>query len=390
MTEIYGLFDAADPMDPDRVYTSEAFARLFRTMMRDGIVHNDGDELAVSPSVPAAMSVSVGTGMALIQGRYYINDAALTLNVEAADPSHPRIDRVVVQLEATPGRTVHAVVKMGTPAPSPVPPGLTRTAETWELSLAQVRVEAGATSIVAGKITDERGNASLCGVAAPVYVPSSQMEVVGAMNMQGHALTGLPAPSAGTDAARKDMGGATLQNLGAPVNPNDATRKAYVDGKVAGFGVSDITIDADKDWNNKGVTNLKHLGGATYVLIAGSPLSTMCHQANTSSASHTGTAWVTKKSTPACPANRSGTVHVRYNSVTPGDTSYARLLLNGAEIPNTTITGNGVIGDIDVAVVPGDIISVQTRHSLDSTPSWNTLFEVSALMAVPLADSVAW
>ena len=256
MTEIYGLFDAADPMDPDRVYTSEAFARLFRAMMRDGIVHNDGAELAVSPTVPAAMSVSVGTGMALIQGRYYINDGDLTLNVEAADPSHPRIDRVVVRLEATPGRTVHAVVKKGTPAPSPVPPGLTRTAETWELSLAQVRVEAGATSIVAGKITDERGNTSLCGVAAPAYVPSSQVEVVGAMNMQGHALTGLPVPSAGTDAARKDMGGATLQNLGAPVNPNDAARKAYVDAKVAGFGISDITIDADKNWNGKEISNV--------------------------------------------------------------------------------------------------------------------------------------
>lgn len=231
MTEIYGLFDAADPMDPDRVYTSEAFARLFRAMMRDGIVHNDGDELAVSPSVPAAMSVSVGTGMALIQGRYYINDSDLTLNVEAADPSHPRIDRVVVRLEATPGRTVHAVVKKGTPAPSPVPPGLTRTAETWELSLAQVRVEAGATSIVAGKITDERGNTSLCGVAAPAYVPSSQVEVVGAMNMQGHALTGLPAPSGATDAATK----------------------GYADT----FGsLSGINIDTDKDWMGHNLSNL--------------------------------------------------------------------------------------------------------------------------------------
>jgi hypothetical protein len=230
MTEIYGLFDAADPMDPDRVYTSEAFARLFKTMMRDGIVHNDGDELAVSPSVPAAMSVSVGTGMALIQGRYYINDSDLTLNVEAADPSHPRIDRVVVRLEATPGRTVHAVVKKGTPAPSPVPPGLTRTAETWELSLAQVRVEAGATSIVAGKITDERGNTSLCGVAAPVYVPSSQVEVVGAMNMQGHALTGLPVPSAGDGCGSYGYGRRNVQNLGAPVNANDAARPMWTAG----------------------------------------------------------------------------------------------------------------------------------------------------------------
>ncbi|QXM18651.1 structural protein [Methanoculleus virus Blf4] len=237
MTEIYGLFDAADPEAPDRVYTAEAFARLFRTMMRDGIVHNDGDELAVGPTVPAAMSVSVGTGMALIQGRYYINDGDLTLNVEAADPSHPRIDRVVVRLEATPGRTVHAVVKKGTPAPSPVPPGLTRTAETWELSLAQIRVEAGATSILSAKITDERGNSSLCGVAAPVYVPSSQVEVVGAVDMQGKALTGLPAPSGATDAATK----------------------GYADtlGSLSG-----INIDTDKDWMGHNLSNLGEVGCA--------------------------------------------------------------------------------------------------------------------------------
>lgn len=36
MTEIYGLFDASDVEAPDRIYTSEAFARLFRTIMRDG------------------------------------------------------------------------------------------------------------------------------------------------------------------------------------------------------------------------------------------------------------------------------------------------------------------------------------------------------------------
>ena len=257
MTESFGLFDAADPEAPDRVYTSEAFARLFKTMMRDGIVHNDGAELAVGPTVPAAMSVSVGTGMALIQGRYYINDGDLTLNVEAADPSHPRIDRVVVRLEATPGRTIHAVVKKGTPAPSPVPPGLTRTAETWELSLAQVRVEAGATSIVAGKITDERGNASLCGVAAPVYVPSSQVEVVGAVDMRGKALTGLPAPSGATDAARK----------------------GYVDseiaGKIGGFGISQVAIDADMDWGGNTISNV-HIGaGSSCLLVQAFPSPTL-------------------------------------------------------------------------------------------------------------------
>ena len=264
MTLNTGIFDVSDPQNPDRVYSAALLCRMMAKQIRDGIVHGDGDEMAVTVTDPPAMTVLVGTGTAMVQGRFCENDAALTLAVPAAHATYPRIDRVVVRLNASPGRTIDIVVKPGTAAPTPAAPALTRTAETWELSLAQVRVEAGATSILSAKITDERGNSSLCGVAAPVYVPSSQVEVVGAMNMQGHALTGLPAPSAATDAARRDMGGATLQNLGAPVNANDAARKAYVDDKVAGFGISDIAIDANKNWNGKNITNVGQFS-ANYV-----------------------------------------------------------------------------------------------------------------------------
>ena len=358
MTEIYGLFDAADPEAPDRVYTSEAFARLFKTMMRDGIVHNDGAELAVGPTVPAAMSVSVGTGMALIQGRYYINDSDLTLNVEAADPSHPRIDRVVVRLEATPGRTIHAVVKKGTPAPSPVPPGLTRTAETWELSLAQVRVEAGATSIVAGKITDDRGNASLCGVAAPVYVPSSQVEVTGPVNMQRHALFGLPAPSGATDAARK----------------------GYVDteiaGAIGGFGISQIAIDANKDWNGKNITNVGTLS-ANLLILPESPFTIVPDTTKNAKylmisddAEREGTPTannVLTKSLPPLPASVSGTensVYISYQHRSSGPyPTYTQIYVNGVAVGTRrshTGTSYTTWDEVITGLKAGDIIQIYT------------------------------
>jgi hypothetical protein len=136
---------------------------------------------------------------------------------------------------------IDILVKKGTPAPSPVPPGLTRTPETWELSLAQVRVEAGATSILSAKITDERGSASLCGVACPAYVPSSVLEIVEGLAMQGMPLVGLPTPTSSTGAATK----------------------AYVDSVISGFGISDIAIDADKDWNGKSITNVGTLQNQT-------------------------------------------------------------------------------------------------------------------------------
>ena len=244
MTLNYGIFDVSDPQNPDRVYSAALLSRILSKHIRDGVVHDDGNEMAVTVTDPPAMAVRVGTGTAMVQGRFCENDAALTLPVTTAHATYPRIDRVVVRLNASPGRTIDIVVKPGTAAPSPVPPTLTRTAEVWELSLAQVRVEAGATLIASSKIADERGDASLCGVAAPAYLPSSQVEVVGAMNMQGHALTGLPVPSGATDAARK----------------------GYVDseiaGKIGGFGISQIAIDADKDWNGKSITNIGNLQAA--------------------------------------------------------------------------------------------------------------------------------
>ncbi len=241
MTINYGIFDVADPANPDRVYSATLLSRILSKHIRDGVVHGDGAELAVSVTDPPAMQVQVGTGTAMVQGRFCESDASLTLPVTSAHASYPRIDRVVVRLSASPARTIDIVVKPGTAAPSPVPPTLTRTAEVWELSLAQVRVEAGATLIASAKITDERGDASLCGVAAPAYVPSSQLEVVAPVNMQGKALTGLPVPSAATDAARK----------------------GYVDAEIAakigGFGISQIAIDADKDWNGKSITNVDYI-----------------------------------------------------------------------------------------------------------------------------------
>jgi len=364
MTEIYGLFDAADPLDPDRVYTSEAFARLFRTIMRDGIVHNDGDELAVSPTVPAAMSVDVGTGMALVQGRYYINSADLTLTVEAADPSYPRIDRVVVRADLV-GRMVHAVVKKGTAAASPVPPTLTRTAEIWELSLAQVRVEAGATSIVAAKITDERGNASLCGVAAPVYVPSSQLEVVGAVNMQGKALTGLPVPSAATDAARK----------------------GYVDaeiaGKIGGFGLSQIAIDADKNWGGNDITNVGTLS-ANSLILPESPFTIipdttknakyLMKSDDTETEGTTSTEWTLAKSLPPLPASVFGTensadVSYQHRSASQGRASWTRIYVNGVAVGTERIhssTSYTTWDEVITGLKAGDVIQIYTRGEGES------------------------
>lgn len=155
-----------DPVSGDRSYDAASLAALFRAVFqRDGVIYGYGGGLAVSATDPVSMNVSVATGGMPIQGRYFeVHTAAEQRAISTADPTNPRIDRVVVKLDNSSGvRSVTLAVKAGTPAASPTPPTLQRDGTVWELSLAQVYVAAGATSISAANITDERSNETVCG-----------------------------------------------------------------------------------------------------------------------------------------------------------------------------------------------------------------------------------
>jgi len=104
------------------------------------------------------MAVKVGTGAAFVQGRMLeVYDQAETLSIATADATNPRIDLVVVRVDLSVAeRRVYLAVKPGTPAANPAAPLLQQDATIWELSLAQVRIAAGATGITADDIIDER------------------------------------------------------------------------------------------------------------------------------------------------------------------------------------------------------------------------------------------
>ncbi|MGE5592880.1 MAG: hypothetical protein ACM3X3_04240 [Betaproteobacteria bacterium] len=158
-----------DAVGGDRSFDAASFAALFKALtQRDGVVYGYGGSLAVSAADPASMNVTVATGAAFVQGRMFeVHTAGETLAIGAADPVNPRIDRIVVKLDnSSASRSVTLAVKAGTPAASPTPPTLQRDGTVWELSLAQVYVAAGATSISSANITDERSNEPVCG-----YVP---------------------------------------------------------------------------------------------------------------------------------------------------------------------------------------------------------------------------
>jgi hypothetical protein len=116
------------------------------------------------------LQTNVASGVAWMQGHYVKSDATVTLTSAAADPSNPRNDLAVLEINWS---TDAAVVKIvaGTPAGSPTDPALTQTSTVWQISLCRIRVAAGATALVSGNLTDLRQYAG-----APNVAPAARHE----------------------------------------------------------------------------------------------------------------------------------------------------------------------------------------------------------------------
>lgn len=107
-----------------------------------------------------------------------VNGTKLTLSVGAADSYLNRIDRIIVEWQTT-NYVAYPEIKVlaGTLASSPVAPSLTNNSTVRQISLAKVYVAAGTTAITASMITDERLDASVCGlVTESISIDTTTMQ----------------------------------------------------------------------------------------------------------------------------------------------------------------------------------------------------------------------
>lgn len=86
-----------------------------------------------------------------------------TLTMPLADPSLPRIDRIVMRYDAG-ARAASLQVLQGTASSTPTAPAISRTELIYDLCLAEIARPAGSTSISTGQITDTRLDEALCGL----------------------------------------------------------------------------------------------------------------------------------------------------------------------------------------------------------------------------------
>lgn len=114
------------------------------------------------------LKVTVGAGRGWVHpsrftGYSITKREADTLTMPLADPSLPRIDRIVMRYDAG-ARAASLQVLQGTASSTPTAPTISRTELIYDLCLAEITRPAATASITTGQITDTRLDEKLCGI----------------------------------------------------------------------------------------------------------------------------------------------------------------------------------------------------------------------------------
>lgn len=142
----------------DRKYNAEDYSDNLAVVISNGVLKSINDDLKVSAN---GLVVSVGIGRAWINGKYYYNNAKASFAAIVPPTGGKRIDRIILRYnKAISARNITLRYLKGTAANDPVPPAPTRSGDIYDLVLADIFVDANATSVV---VTDQRANRDLCG-----------------------------------------------------------------------------------------------------------------------------------------------------------------------------------------------------------------------------------
>ena len=217
-------------------YNQTHDAEVYRLMFSYGVFSDIENELVVTETDPVSLNVKVDTGWAFVHGFWYHNDSALTKSLGAADPTLDRIDRIVLRLDSTTNFKISCEVLAGTPAASPSPPSLTQTDAIYEISLAQVFVEAGVTSINNSKITDERNFVESKGLASVVKLTGDQ--TVGGVKTFSDGIK--------TDTINEETANAGVTFKKTIQTINTATDGATVTFDLAKGGIQRVTLGGNR------------------------------------------------------------------------------------------------------------------------------------------------
>lgn len=174
-----GWFNAIRTVDPeteavsfDRTYDNETMNSFLKGLIsQNGVFSTVGDKLKVN--LAEGMTVTVGTGKALVGNHWVTVTATEPLTVEESSVVNPRWDAVMLKFEGDSGvdaRKISLYIKKGAALSNPTKPSaegnygngsFNESGGVVELPLAYIYVDKNVTALKNSDITDNRG-ASTC------------------------------------------------------------------------------------------------------------------------------------------------------------------------------------------------------------------------------------
>lgn len=178
MSFSFGFFNAKNM---DRTYTAEDFTGYLSSIICNGVFDTYGDCFSVTAG--SGLKVVIGTGKAWIDGHYFINDTAYTLDLtKYVDESLSRYVTIGISCDVSENvRACKLEVKSGTAATTPVIPAFENTASKKFLTLAAIFLKGGAKSIADINIRDMREDEKKCGYVKCVLGKCRVSEMLVAM-----------------------------------------------------------------------------------------------------------------------------------------------------------------------------------------------------------------
>lgn len=157
MAVTYGFFNS---LNSDRLYNADQMSNYFKGLITNGVYESVDEALIVKATT--GMTVSVGTGRAIIDCKWINVDSIVNLSINASHVTLNRYTAVCLHLDIG-NRQIEIITIDGTNATTPTKPVPTNTSTDKYLVLAYVYVGAGATAITQSNITDTRANTNICG-----------------------------------------------------------------------------------------------------------------------------------------------------------------------------------------------------------------------------------
>ena len=154
----FGLFWNSN--NGDRKYNADSLERWLKKFFTSGVFQGDLQVLASS-----GMTIAVQPGYCNLAGKVGLFENTTNITLNAANSVYPRIDTIIIERNDV-DREISLKVVQGNytgDTPLPTAPIWSESDGIYQLVLAQIYIDAGASAVTQANITDTREDTSLCG-----------------------------------------------------------------------------------------------------------------------------------------------------------------------------------------------------------------------------------